>query len=405
VGPVSLVHIRVVGHHLLLIPIAFLAVATVRDDLRHGKIFNRRILQGLAAGAVAYGILFVGEILGMDPALCCSAPEGETWHWGYVALLNLGVGLGVGILLWLLGIWAAGDAKLFAVYAFLVPPAVYTRSYLDGFPALPVLVNIFALVFLFLIIDLLRTGVPAVLGTISDPERRTAAVKAAPRWLLGLLPAILVLTAMFAGIRTVREVSREGLARYLEVSDFTMFMILFVVFRPLMRLVRSRWGAIVFGTLASAALVYLIIVHEIGDLPGILTPSAFAVALLIFARAYPGFGQTSVKLTVGDLRPGMFLGPETLGALQARQAKEIEEQGEEALPADEAPGSTAVPSRFGRITVEGLTAEQVRYIRTRYDDDQPILVARTIPFSPFLAAGVILTYVLGGPLTMFVSIH
>jgi hypothetical protein len=391
------------GHHLLLVPILFVAVTTIRDDLREGRIFNRRILQGLASGAACYGLLLVLDLAGADPRLCSAPAAGGGWHWGAVALQDLALGLGAGILLWLLGVWAAGDAKLFMVYAFLVPPAIYTRSYLEGFPALPVLVNVFSYVFLFLLVDLVRTAVPAAWRTIRDPARRGRAARAAPRAILRAVPVILLFTAMFAGIRSLREVGREGLQPFLHVSDFTMFLVLFAIFRPLSRIVQNRWGAVVFTALSLAALGVLVWRHGPGHLPHLVMPSVFAVVLLVFARAYPGMGQTTREVRVGDLARGMLLAPATLAALRSREAREAALVDGEAV--EEEPGTTPRPSRFGDVSVEGLTDEQVRYVRTRWKDDEPILVARTIPFSPFLAAGALTTYVIGGPLTMFIEIH
>lgn len=392
------------GHHLLILPLVFTAALTVRDDLKEGRIYNRRLLQGLALGSVAYAVLLALELAGADPRLCSAPPPGGTWHWGLVVLLDLGLGLGVGILLWLLGVWAAGDAKLFALYAFLLHPAVYTRSYLPTFPAMPVLVNVFAFVFLFLIVDLLRTGVPRLARLLADPERRSAAVRSAPGAVLRVLPVLLLFVALFAGIRTLREVSREGLEPILKVSDFTLFLVLFAIFRPLMKLVMNRWGAVVFTVLSLSALGYLIWHHGAAEVPALLRPSALAVALLVFARAYPSLGQTTTKVSVGDLSRGMILGGETLAALKAMEKREMDGiEGE--VPDHEEPGTTPRPTRFGEMTVEGLTAEQVRYVRTRFKDDEPLLVARTMPFSPFLAAGAALTYALGGPITTFFAIH
>jgi hypothetical protein len=391
-----------VGHHLLLIPIGFIAVFTVRDDLRRGRIFNKRLLQGLGMGVLAYLLLLAADHSPVAPAYCSGpTPEGDL-HWGLVVVQNLGLGLGVGILLWLLGVWAAGDAKLFALYAFLLPPAVYTRSFLPTFPALPVLVNVFAFVFLFLIVDLARTGIPGAAAVLRDGKKRSAALKAAPAYLLKLAPALLLLVALFAGIRTLREVSREGLAPFLQVSDFTLFLILFAVFRPLMKIVTNRWGAVIFTVLSLSALAVLIWLHGPAEVPSLLKPSAYAVVLLVFARAYPGLARTSIKARVGDLRPGMILSAETLLALRLREEKETKKHGADAPGG--VPDHEDRPIRFGKPTVEGLTEEQVEYVRTRWVDDEPLMLARTIPFSPFLAAGAAATCALGGPLTVFFDI-
>ncbi len=110
-------------------------------------------------------------------------------------------------------------------------------------------------------------------------------------------------------------------------------------------------------------------------------------------------------MKVSDLIPGMMLGRETLQALRSREAAETSgDDGRADAPVEE-PGTTPRPSRFGEMTAEGVSAEQVRYIRTRWMDDEPLVVERTIPFSPFLAAGALLTYFLGGPVTEFISIR
>jgi len=389
-----------VGHHLLLLPLLYVAVTTVRDDLRHHRITNARLLQGLLAGAAAYGLLLGLQWAGSDPALCSGPAPSGPLSWPVAAVVSLVVGLGVAIVLWLLGIWAAGDAKLFAVLAFLVPPAIYTRSFLPGFPGMPILVNVFALVFVYLIVDLLRTGAPAAWAALGDPERRAALLRAAPGAAVRTIPLLLAFIAMFAGIRAIREAAREGLAPWLEIGDFTLFLILFVAFRPLAALARNRWGALAFTVLSVAALVFLAIRRSPTELPGLVTPSVWAVALLAFARLYMGQGQTTRTVLVGELRTGQVLGKQSLQILRTREQKEVEEMGPDAPgPDEERPGSTAVPSRLGTMSVDGLHEEQIRYIRTRYDDDEPIEVERTVPFSPFLAAGAVLTYVLGGPLT------
>ena len=104
-----------------------------------------------------------------------------------------------------------------------------------------------------------------------------------------------------------------------------------------------------------------------------------------------------------------MLSTETLRALRLREKREegeAEARGENLPDADEEePGTTPRPSRFGQMTVEGLTDEQVRYVKTRWKDDEPLAVARTVPFSPFLAAGAVISFFYGGPLTILVPLH
>jgi hypothetical protein len=394
-----------VGAHLLLLgPLLVVASVTIVEDVRTGRIANTRLLQGLALGAACYALLLLGELSGLEPPLAATPIPVEGWHWSSGLAANLGVGLAVAVLLWLLGVWAAGDAKLFVVYAVLVPPSCYVRSYLPGFPALPLLVNVFALVFVFLAVDLLRTGVPALVSAGRDPGRRRAALREAPVAGARLVPMLLLFTAMFAGMRAVREAAREGLEPILELGDFTLFLILFAAFRPLAKLVLTRGGAVVFTSVSGAALVWLGTRHGLAALPGVIVPGAMAVTLILFSRAYVAWGSATRQVRVGDLRPGAVLGHESLLLLQAREQRELADLGDDApAPDEERPNSTARPTRIGSLSADGLTAEQVRFVRTRYNDDEAVLVQRTLPFSPFLAGGALITFAWGGALVSLLT--
>ena len=93
--------------------------------------------------------------------------------------------------------------------------------------------------------------------TTADPVRRGELLRAIPVGVGRWLPLLLAFTAMFAGIRALREASREMVAPVLQVGDFTMFLLLFAVFRPLARVVVTRWGAVLFAIAGTAALSFL----------------------------------------------------------------------------------------------------------------------------------------------------
>jgi prepilin signal peptidase PulO-like enzyme (type II secretory pathway) len=61
-----------------------------------------------------------------------------------------------------------------------------------------------------------------------------------------------------------------------------------------------------------------------------------------------------------------------------------------------------VPRKLGSLTVDGLTADQIRFIKTRFNDDERILVAQTVPFSPVLALGAFATLIAGRALVTYV---
>ncbi|MFH1437040.1 MAG: hypothetical protein ABIJ56_15125 [Pseudomonadota bacterium] len=399
-------------HVLYGAAILFFAISTVYDDIRHGVIRNRRIVQGFGVGLVVYLVILVSgpfqDSLGFLGRVVGGSHGGIAWF--FMALVNTLIGLVAAVALWHFKVWAAGDAKLFTLYCFLIPPDLYRHTDVPLFPGIILLINIFTFAFLYLLVD-------ACVGAVSKlraffktvkMETRGDRLRQAPAALLRWLPLLLTTMAMFAGIRAIREAAREGIQTILHLSEFTLFLILFAAFKPLSAVVTRRAGAVVFSLIALAAIIYLAAAHGTGSLVDLLRPGAFAVLLLVFARVYEKIGNVKSAISIGELRPGMILAAETIQALKALEEKERQKaragsgggegsgtgtgEADEEDEEGEEPGTEPIPKQVGDVTVDGITAEQVRYIRTRFNDDEKILVARTVPFSPILALGAIVTF-------------
>lgn len=383
--------------------LVFIVISTIYDDIRCGLIRNARVLQGLAAGAIIYFVIvlasffqdslsFLGPLLG---------EHDRDIFWFLRSLLNTAIGFIVACVLWHFKVWAAGDAKLFTLYCFLVPSDLYRATDVPFFPGIILLINIFTFTFLYLFIDAAAGTVKKLTAFAKDAGKADIERKIAefPRLLWTWAPLILMYTVMFAGIRAMRTAARESLAPYVNVSEFTLYIILFVAFKPLSALARRTWGAVVFTVVSLGAVAYLVFVQGIDGIGHILQPGGFAVLFVVFARVYQKLGNVSKAITIGQLRPGMILAKETQAALDAlveKEKKEAQEKGEMREDDDdekeEEPGTESVPRKLGAITVDGLTSEQVRFIKTRFKDDEEILMAQTIPFSPILAIGALTTF-------------
>ncbi len=117
----------------LVLSLSFFVVV---DDIRHKKIKNKFIILGASLGLVLFlAFWFSGNI-----------------SVAYLkdVLINSGIALVVSFALWKWGIWPAGDAKLFALFSFLLPLEFYSKSYLAYFPAFSFLVNSFMLLLYFI---------------------------------------------------------------------------------------------------------------------------------------------------------------------------------------------------------------------------------------------------------------
>ena len=87
----------------------FLGGVASYEDIREGKIRNKWILLGLCYGTIVYVYLLIAN------------PPLLNIHELLPVLINAFLALCMGFLLWHLGLWSAGDAKLFFVLAFLLP--------------------------------------------------------------------------------------------------------------------------------------------------------------------------------------------------------------------------------------------------------------------------------------------
>jgi hypothetical protein len=384
--------------------LVFVVITTIYDDIRRGLIRNVRLLQGLGAGTVAYALIIALGYFRWDgsgpAALLAVEARGISWFLGI--LLNTVSGLVAGIILWHFKVWAAGDAKLFTLYCYLIPTDLYRASDVPVFPGIILLINVFTFTFIFLCADAVSGAVSklrrlAGSGRMSSWRERLAGL---PGLLAKWVPLILAFTAMFAGIRAMREAARESIAPLFHFSEFTLFMLLFIAFKPISELVKKRAGAVIFSLASAAALAYLAWRHGMNSLVHLVRPGGFAVLLLVFARIYQNVGNVKKVIGIGQLRPGMILAPETLASLVAIEEREKQEamargEGEPEEPDDDAAGVHAVPKTLGTVLVDGLSAEQIRFIRTRFKDDEKIMVAQTVSFSPLLAMGALATFFTG----------
>lgn len=96
-------------------------------DLKLHKIRNSHLLFAILAGLIIYAWLFFSQQLVLKPNL----------------LINLVIGLSLGLILYLNDVWGAGDAKLFFVLCFLFP--IERNDELLPYNSVVIFLNIFLL--------------------------------------------------------------------------------------------------------------------------------------------------------------------------------------------------------------------------------------------------------------------
>jgi Flp pilus assembly protein protease CpaA len=128
----------------LFLPMIFLiGLITSYQDFRYGKIKNKWIILGLAWGLGIYLFFLVWGLIS-EPII--------SFSYIFKVFINSFIALIIGYLLWYFNLWSAGDAKLFALFAFLLPLEYYWRTALPYFPSFVLLINIFIPVLVFYLI-------------------------------------------------------------------------------------------------------------------------------------------------------------------------------------------------------------------------------------------------------------
>ncbi|HOX28178.1 MAG TPA: hypothetical protein PLQ76_03375, partial [bacterium] len=306
---------------LLLLTLA--AIITV-EDIRFGKIKNKWIVNGIIAGCVIHGFIIIFyNILPGDVSVDLS----------YIrdVVVNTAFAFCCGYLMWKIGVWSAGDSKLFLLFSFLLPLNYYKYSYIDYFPAFNLLINIFAVSFLAVLVkivlsirDRFAAGEAKLLFNPSSFYKRAAetASNAAKKWPVFIIMFVLF-NAVFMAARFLQSKVTGGNLNFLinlgsfvfmltamgwiskKTSDFVekypvvkklILMMLVVVSVSIISLAPTLGGRLVSSS--KVIISFMVIVS----------------AILKILDFYINLSDVKT-ITINELQPGMVLSTETIKAL------------------------------------------------------------------------------------------
>ena len=348
-------------------------------DLRTERIRNAHILVTVGLG-VAWR-LFVA-VWGVRFGL-----SQDLWAVGLNTLIALLAAFGM----YLAGLWSPADAKWYAALVFVLPMEYYHNVAVDYFPGLVLLVNAYICAFFYIFFEfVLKTGRRATafmqrLGGLDAQARQDEVYQAGVRvW--DHVPKFAV---MAVGIAFVMMVMRLGMLKgqqwlgpYLHLKPATVFLILFLLFNPIYRLMRIKWVfvPVLFGLVTWMGYL-LLTLKDPGKVGELVSIGYVSIALILFRELYELWqrGLESRFVEIDEVRSGHLLTEAAKQDLVAREVltrEELDEAG-----------------------VDGLNARQRdRIIRLYRHQEYPgfIEVQKTIPFGLFLYAGLLATMLFRG---------
>ena len=360
--------------NFIFIPaVFFIGIVTSYQDIKFGKIKHKWIGMGLIYFILGYLLLYLLS------ALRIVDYRGINYSYIQELFINGLISIVIAYLFWKLGIWAAGDAKLFIVYALLIPLDYYSKSYLPYFPSFALLLNIFIPLFLFILIaaflKLLNIAICRLINNIKNIlilikdccQKISSKIRDGWQEILGTLAGY---TLIFLGLQILMS--------KLHLNSLWVIILIVIFYRVVSKgIKKSRKALLLTGIILAAYFGYQIFYrHDVLKL--ILIFKNLIRLLLVFGVAngvlnlYIKYTQVR-KIDIHDLSPMMLLSDGGLKELR----KELE----------------GFRGDIGTIYPDGLSEGQTELIKKIYLEKryQTIEIYRTFPFAIWMFFGALLT--------------
>jgi hypothetical protein len=357
-----------------------IGIVSTYTDLKYGRIPNWLIIFGLVYAIGLYVFLF-----GYNAFFVHQAINGE-----YIAkaLQNIAIALVSGIVLWKFDLWSAGDAKLFTVYAALLPLEAYSNGYVEQFPAFNLLVNLFFPLVVILAVKALLFAFRSVIPLIKNGAwRESIKVKEMPAVLKKGGVGLAKLFGDYFFMYLIFQIVGIGVFKLsggaYRLDPFIMYfgILLFMgKFNELKRKIKHLSAGIY--VISSGYLSYLLITGQYSTLRRmIIMAFVFMVLITITRKVLDLYIQKAEmkEVRISELTRGMIIRKEEISAIR----NELTGQGRE--------------EEFGWFEPGGVKESQIAIIKDVFSDRQDTIlkVYKTFPFAPFLSLSVILTMTTG----------
>lgn len=372
-------------NYLFLITIMCLGAFIVVKDVRIGKIKNHLIIIGFISGLAlcAFQLFFAVFYL-------------KNYNSNYFldVILNTSVSAIVGYLFWRYQFWAAGDAKLFILFSFLIPLDYYSKDYLKIFPSFALLANIFIPIFFLLLsaavlnffknILLLFNGRNNSVRVFLLEEKNKFAKQFVDKKEFFIFLNSLALTIMILPI--LRTGLYEIIERFAYHISIVVFLIIYfsqIVFNDIFSNFFRKKNYSLILLVASFIYIAIVLFLRPSDIRYSLETTLIigvvfrVIQWLINKISNLHLAQEVKNIPIADVKPGMIISDELIGKLEEKMKQR--------------------DISMENISGDGLTPDQVRFLKSWYGQERKmktVQIFNTISFAPWIFAGVIITLIL-----------
>jgi hypothetical protein len=333
-----------------------LGVTASFTDLTTGKVLNRHLLMFFGLGVLFDVVMLFLTRIPLGP-------------WARATGVDALAGTILAVLLYAAGVWPAGDAKLYALFVFLVPPGLFDTPLSDFFWGFATLMNTFVLAYVFLVVETAWRWRSEHPHRGSGKMPRSGPVQRRDRALaLGSRVVFAIATGLVLNTAAASILPRSFYARNTILAEFAVFVVLLLVLRRVSD-ARTYWGLAGIELAAAGVLSLTGAVHFQVAWP---TMGMVAAIVLVLLARYLGSRFDVEEIPLDELSAGQILSPwsHVLVTSKLRAVR------------------VSPNARLSEEDVERITSS-----KTLGALSGSIGVMRRMTFAPFIFAGVLLQVV------------
>jgi len=360
--------------YLFLPCIIFIGLITSYTDIKYGKIKNRWAILAIIYTLIVYAFLIIFyKTTGVEIR---NSYIIEIIITGFFSIL-------IGYIMWVIGFWTAGDAKLFFAYSLLIPLSVYQYGHYQYFSSTNIIINTFVPFFAVLSIFLLfKTSLKQKIFYL----KKSFIPKVIIQVLIFLFAFIWIAQLFFSFFN-------------INPDYFIMVVFLFVFMIALEKLIPLRLYTVVI-ILSVLRLIFDKTSYSLESLKFLFITWILFI-LLRFFILYLGYNLLTKKVDIKLLKKGMV--PSEKIYLEGGKYKKHDMLYFSLF--SYLYEKTQKRDYVFEPLAEGLSESDVKKLKKLEDkfDFEHLRVHQTLSFSPFMFGGVLLTIIFQG--NMFIALH
>ena len=362
-----------VMYFLMLPAVLIIGLVTSYEDIKRGIIRNEFIIASLI---YSFSMLFIVAVV--------FYVQGKPLSTFYLtqSVFNIIFALFAAVVIWLSGLWSAGDAKLFIAYAALLPLSVYHSDFIAYFPAITIIINTFIPIMLFYAtVALIRT----------NTKQKKAVIKSFIKPRIFLESLLFAFAFSWLGSLFFRHTIQFHITYVNSIFLLIAFPFIAILFFDKILKISPRKISIVISLTALVADY-----QEIFSI-GFLQKFALLAIIFMIIRHFIlnlSFEAFSYPIYIENLKPKMLVAENFSYENQKYSKKRINQVGFLSRAAQKS------ESFLFTDFLNGLSERDIKKIKKLHSQgrikEHTIRVFHTTPFAPFLFFGVVITLIFNG---------